>query len=105
MAGMPHRRILQFTMPQAARLPADFELMPDSEKFRTISGWTLDQAALICLWDVNRLPSFQLSIWNQVRHDLWNLMFKMGLEDRRGMERERALNALIKDLPERFRPK
>jgi hypothetical protein len=40
-----------------------------------------------------------------IRHDLWNIAFKLGIEDARSMERERALRALVARLPARFRPK
>jgi hypothetical protein len=89
--------------PNYGTLPADFELMEDAQKLQIMLSMTLDQAAKVCLWDVNKIDGPRLGLWNMVRHDLWNLAFRIGLEDRRSAERERALNALVKDLPERFK--
>jgi hypothetical protein len=117
MAGMPKRRHLRGAVPgQSGReasglllarssfsLPADFGSMSEGQQFRFINGRTLEQAARICCWDVDMLEAYRLGVWNQVRHDVWNISFKLGLEDRRGAERERALQALVRDLPERYR--
>jgi hypothetical protein len=84
-------------------LPGDFETLGEGAQFRIINGRTLVQAAEVCCWDVNRLEAYRLGVWNQVRHDVWNISFKLGLEDRRGAERERALQALVRDVPERYR--
>lgn len=107
MAGMPQRRAnknLPAMLP-AEKLPHDFLIRTDAEKLKIMLGISLDQAATVCMWDVNRLDGARLALWNQVRHDLWNIAFKLGIEDSRSKERERALRALVARLPARFRPK
>jgi hypothetical protein len=108
MAGMPRRRMMRNNLPElipAGALPADFETKTDAQKLQIMLGISLNQAAQVCLWDVNRLDGSWLQLWNMIRHDLWNIAFKLGIEDARSMERERALRALVARLPARFRPK
>jgi hypothetical protein len=105
MAGFPQRRAKQLAPAMIATvLPADFLTLTDAQKLKIMLGISLDQAATVCMWDVSRLDSARLGLWNQVRHDLWNIAFKLGLEDHRSQERERALRALVQRLPARFRP-
>jgi hypothetical protein len=107
MAGMPQRRAKQHSpaMIPATALPHDFLIRTDAEKLKIMLGISLDQAATVCMWDVNKLDGSRLQLWNQIRHDLWNIAFKLGIEDSRSKERERALKALVAKLPSRFRPK
>jgi hypothetical protein len=108
MAGMPLRRMKRANLPAqipAGRLPPDFSMRTDAQKLQIMLGVSLDQAAQVMLWDVNRLDGSRLALWNMVRHDLWNIAFKLGIEDHRSQERERALKALVARLPSRFRPK
>jgi hypothetical protein len=104
MAGMPIRRARRHYLPQnmAGAITPEFYGLEPAEQLRILCGATFRQAAEICSWDVRYLDSGRLALWNQVRHDIWVMMFRLGLEDRRSAEREKTLEALVKSMPRHY---
>lgn len=97
-----HQAVKRYWESLPKQLPESFGALAKAEQLEALLGYSLGQAYEVVRWNVNELPSFRLSIWNQVRHDLWNIAFRTSLESNRSREREKVLAALVADLPGRY---
>ena len=90
-------------LPRAGISPVAWRGLSPVEKLQALYGPSLD-AALEDLAYRGDEP-YRIAARTAARHDVMMIAAKHAIELSRERERDRALQALVKDLPPRFRPK
>ena len=85
--------------------PAGWDRWSDAEKVQHLLGLSLDRMFDYLSWPPDNLDPHRLAAQAQVVRVVAMVAAKVGVEARRSPEREQALQALIRDLPDRFKPK
>jgi hypothetical protein len=89
MLGAPYRE-----------LPANWRTMDRPDKIEWLLGISLDFAAEVLCVPVAAMDQGMLVAADRVRHDLWTIALKMGLQDRRAKERAEALREMARQVAE-----
>jgi len=84
--------------------PAGWERWSDAEKVGHLLGLTLDRMYDYLSWPPDNLDPHRLAAQQQTVRIVAMIAARAGVEARRSREREQALQALVRDLPPRFRP-
>ena len=96
-------RLMGLDWVDRSQIPQGFKEWPRADQFEYLLGASMAQAAVVMSWNPDDMTPSQMACWNATRHDVWNVSFKLGLEDRRSAERERILLNLLDRLPEKYR--
>jgi hypothetical protein len=99
MAGRPLKRQKQMRLARELvgnergreGLPASWDEWSDRRRLEWMLSMNLTQAAHVCTWDTSRPESllpWQWSMWDRVRHGLWMICLRLGLDDRQREESE-----------------
>src|SRR5215471_13717030 len=84
--------------------PAGWQRWSDAEKVQHLLGLSLDRMHDYLSWPPDNLDPHRLTAQSQAARVVAMIAARAGVEVRRSREREQAINALVKDLPPRFRP-
>lgn len=105
MAGSPLRRarIGQLAAaPKHRPLPREWRVWDAPRRLEWLLDASMETAAEVMTWGpLHLLDGQQLAIWDRVRHDIWTIALKIGIENRHSAERAAALAELAKEVRER----
>jgi len=88
-----------------ANKPSGWDRWSDAEKVEHLLGLTLDRMHDYLSWSPGNLDPHRLAAQTQAVRVITMVAAKAGVEARRSREREQALQALVRDLPEGYRPR
>jgi hypothetical protein len=71
--------------------------MERADQLEWLLGTSLTGAAQILCWGpLHELSPSHLGEWDRVRHDVWTVCLKLGIEDLRSAEREDVIGDLLR---------
>jgi len=85
--------------------PAGWERWSDAEKVGHLLGLSLDRMHDYLSWPPDNLDPHRLTAQTQAARVVTMIAARAGVEARRSREREQALQALVRDLPEGYGPR
>ena len=108
MAGAPLRRArLEALRPPSKHrpLPRQWRVWDAAQRLEWLLDASMETAAEVMTWGpLHLLDGQQLAIWDRVRHDIWTVALKIGIENRHSAERAAALAELAKEVRRRSAP-